>query len=140
MQPLAEESNILGALLRLDLGRFIIPPSLGQSFSCRPLSLLDHPPRTHRRGIRRRHHQHVPRDRAVGALTGIRSLATYAVGWVPWVGWLSPQIMIFYNFGERIVESLVVNSANWLWGPLPFFEGLGNIAADSWDALVPAGN
>ena len=66
-------------------------------------------------------------------------LATYAVGWIPWVGWLSPQIMIFYNFGERIVESLVVNSANWLWGPLPFFEGLGNIAQDSWNALVQLG-
>ncbi|MCV7072677.1 hypothetical protein H7H73_22250 [Mycobacterium rufum] len=66
-------------------------------------------------------------------------LATYAVGWVPWVGWLAPQIMIFYNFGERIVESLVVNSANWLWGPLPFGEGLANVARDSWDALVQLG-
>ena len=47
--------------------------------------------------------------------------------------------MIFYYFGERIVESLVVNSANWLWGPLPFLEGLGNIAEDSWDALVQLG-
>ena len=47
--------------------------------------------------------------------------------------------MIFYNFGERIVESLVVNSANWLWGPLPFREGLGNIAVDSWNALVQLG-
>ena len=66
-------------------------------------------------------------------------LATYAVGWVPWVGWLAPQIMIFYDFGERIVESLVVNSANWLWGPLPFGEGLANVARDSWDALVQLG-
>jgi hypothetical protein len=66
-------------------------------------------------------------------------VATYVVGWIPWVGWLAPQIMIFYNFGERIVESLVVNSANWLWGPLPFGEGLGNIAEDSWDALLQLG-
>lgn len=66
-------------------------------------------------------------------------LGTYVVGWVPWVGWLAPQIMIFYNFGERIVESLVVNSANWLWGPLPFGEGLANVARDSWDALVQLG-
>jgi hypothetical protein len=51
-------------------------------------------------------------------------LATYGVGWIPFVGWLAPQIMIFYNFGERIVRSLVFNSADWLWGPLPFFEGL----------------
>ena len=66
-------------------------------------------------------------------------VATYAVGWIPWVGWLAPQIMIFYNFGERIVESLVVNSANWLWGPLPFCEGLGNVAEDSWNALLQLG-
>jgi hypothetical protein len=66
-------------------------------------------------------------------------LVTWGVGWIPWVGWLAPQIMIFYNFGERIVESLVVNSANWLWGPLPFGEGLGNVAEDSWNALVQLG-
>ena len=47
--------------------------------------------------------------------------------------------MIFYHFGERIVRSIVVNSANWLWGPLPFLEGLGNIAEDSWNALVQLG-
>jgi len=55
------------------------------------------------------------------------------------VGWLSPQITIFDNFGERIVESLAVNSANWLWGPLPFGQGVGNIARDSWDALDQLG-
>jgi hypothetical protein len=64
---------------------------------------------------------------------------TYFVGWIPWVGWLAPQIMIFYNFGERIFHSFVDNSAEWLWGPLPFFEGLGNLAEDSWNALVQLG-
>jgi hypothetical protein len=38
-------------------------------------------------------------------------LATYAVGWVPSVGWLSGQIMIFYNFGERIPRSITFNVA-----------------------------
>jgi hypothetical protein len=66
-------------------------------------------------------------------------LATYAVGWVPYVGWLSGQIMIFYNLGERIVRSLVFNSADWLWGPLPLGEGLRNVAQDSWNALVQFG-
>ena len=66
-------------------------------------------------------------------------LAQYAVGWIPYVGWLAPQIDIFYHFGERIVRSLVFNSADWLWGPLPFGEGLGNIAQDSWNALVQLG-
>ena len=66
-------------------------------------------------------------------------LAQYAVGWVPYVGWLAPQIDIFYHFGERIVRSLVFNSADWLWGPLPFGQGVQNIARDSWNALVQLG-
>ncbi len=33
-------------------------------------------------------------------------VATWAVGWVPWVGLLSGQIMILYNTGEPIVRSL----------------------------------
>ena len=36
-------------------------------------------------------------------------LAEYALGWVPYVGWLAPQVMIFYNLGERIVRSAVFN-------------------------------
>ncbi|KAA0107608.1 hypothetical protein [Mycolicibacterium sp. P1-5] len=66
-------------------------------------------------------------------------LATYAVGWVPYVGWLSGQIMIFYNFGERITRSITFNVADWLLGPLPFIEGLRNVARDSWNALVQLG-
>lgn len=66
-------------------------------------------------------------------------LAAYAVGWVPWVGWLSPQVMIFYNFGERIVRSITFNVDDWLFGPLPFGEGLANVARDSWDALAQLG-
>jgi hypothetical protein len=66
-------------------------------------------------------------------------VATYAVGWVPYVGWLSGQIMIFYNFGERIVRSLVFNSTDWLSGVLPFGQGLRNVAQDSWNALVQLG-
>ena len=66
-------------------------------------------------------------------------IAQYAVGWIPWVGWLAPQIDIFYHFGERIVRSLVFNSADWLWGPLPFGVGLANVARDSWNSLVQLG-
>lgn len=38
-------------------------------------------------------------------------LAAYAVGWIPYVGWLAPQITIFYNFGERIARSITYNIA-----------------------------
>lgn len=132
-QALVEQTNVLGSLLSLDLGRFIIPPSLGQPFPTPDLPGPSPTPNEFEDAIINTYFVIEPWVRY-----GFE-VATYAVGWVPWVGWLSPQIMIFYNFGERIVESLVVNSANWLWGPLPFGEGLGNIARDSWDALVQLG-
>ncbi|RZT18856.1 hypothetical protein EV589_3118 [Mycobacterium sp. BK558] len=66
-------------------------------------------------------------------------VAQYAVGWVPVVGWLAPQIGIFYDFGESIVQSVVFNFANWIDGNVTFFEGIGNIARDSWNATVQLG-
>ena len=135
-QPPAQQSNALGALFSLDLGRFIIPPSAGQSFPTPPKIPGPSPTPTDfefEDAIINTYHAIEPWVRY-----GFE-VATYAVGWIPWVGWLAPQIMIFYNFGERIVESLVVNSANWLWGPLPFGEGLGNVAEDSWNALLQLG-
>jgi hypothetical protein len=66
-------------------------------------------------------------------------LAEYAVGFIPYVSWLSPQILILYNFGESIVRSLVFNSADWLWGPLPFGQGVQNIALDTRNALIQLG-
>jgi hypothetical protein len=39
-------------------------------------------------------------------------VAAYAVGWIPYVGWLAPQIPIFYNFGERIARSITYTIAN----------------------------
>jgi hypothetical protein len=136
VQPPAQQSNVLGALFSLDLGRFVIPPSAGQPIPTPPQIPGPSPAPTNfefEDAIINTYHAIKPWVR-----WGFE-LATYAVGWIPWVGWLSPQIMIFYNFGERIVESLVVNSANWLWGPLPFLEGLGNVAVDSWNALVQLG-
>ena len=136
VQPPAQQSNYLGALFSLDLGRFVIPPSAGQPPPTPPAIPGPSPAPTNfefEDAIINTYHAIEPWVR-----WGFE-LATYAVGWIPWVGWLSPQIMIFYNFGERIVESLVVNSANWLWGPLPFLEGLGNVAVDSWNALVQLG-
>ena len=134
VQASAQQSDVLGELLRLDLSGFV-PPSAGDPFPTPQLPGPSAAPTAFEfeDAIINTYHAIEPWVRY-----GFE-VATYAVGWVPWVGWLSPQIMIFYNFGERIVESLVVNSANWLWGPLPFGEGVGNIARDSWDALVQLG-
>ncbi|BBX18094.1 hypothetical protein MDUV_29540 [Mycolicibacterium duvalii] len=66
-------------------------------------------------------------------------VAQYAVGWVPIAGYFAPQIGIFYDFFESIVQSVVFNFAYWIGGDVTFFEGLGNIAQDSWNALVQLG-
>lgn len=66
-------------------------------------------------------------------------IATYAVGWIPWVGWLSPQIMIFYHFGERIVRSIAFNIADWLDGNVSFVEGLVNVGVDTVNSFIQLG-
>lgn len=63
-------------------------------------------------------------------------LAAYAVGWVPWVGWLSPQIMIFYYLGERIVQSITFNIADWIGGSVSFVQGLRNVAVDTINSFI----
>jgi hypothetical protein len=53
-------------------------------------------------------------------------VAQYAVGWVPWVGWLAPQITIFYTLIEPIVQSGLFNILDWLSGSITFGQGLSN--------------
>jgi hypothetical protein len=66
-------------------------------------------------------------------------LAAYAVGWVPYVGWLAPQITIFYNFGERIARSITYNTAYWLDGNISFGQGLANVGVDTVNAVIQLG-
>ncbi|ODQ89412.1 hypothetical protein BHQ18_15695 [Mycolicibacterium flavescens] len=63
-------------------------------------------------------------------------VAEYAVGWVPWVGWLAPQIMIFYNTGEQIARSVTFNFADWIDGQVSFGQGLANIGVDTVNAFI----
>jgi hypothetical protein len=66
-------------------------------------------------------------------------LAAYAVGWIPYVGWLSGQIPIFYNFGERIARSITYNIAYFLDGNISFGQGLYNVAVDTVNAFIQLG-
>ena len=63
-------------------------------------------------------------------------VAAYAVGWVPYVGWLAPQIMIFYNLGERIVRSITFNIADWIGGQVSFAQGLINVGVDTINSFI----
>jgi PE family len=53
-------------------------------------------------------------------------LAAYAVGFVPYVGFLAPQINIFYNLIEPIVQSGLFNTLDILGGQISFAQGLNN--------------
>lgn len=63
-------------------------------------------------------------------------LVAYGVGWVPYVGWLAPQVMIFYNLGERIVRSITFNIADWLDGDISFVQGLVNVGIDTINSFI----
>ncbi len=63
-------------------------------------------------------------------------LAAYAVGWIPYVGWLAPQITIFYNLVERIVRSITFNIADWLDGSITFGQGLINVGVDTINSFI----
>src|SRR5271166_5309808 len=56
-------------------------------------------------------------------------LLAYAVGFVPWVGFLAPQINFFYNLIEPIVQSGLFNILDWLSGMISFSQGLSNFFA-----------
>ena len=66
-------------------------------------------------------------------------LATYAAGWVPYVGWLSGQIMIFYNFGERIVHAITHNTLDWLNGNGSLAQNVAEGVAWTVDAFIQLG-
>jgi hypothetical protein len=70
----------------------------------------------------------------------VADVAAYAVGWIPYVGWLAPQITIFYNFGERIARSITYNIANWLDGNISFGQGLVNVGVDTVNAFIYLAN
>ena len=66
-------------------------------------------------------------------------VAQYALGWVPYVGWLSGQVMIFYFLGEGIVHAIVHNTLDWLDGNGSFAQNLGEGIRWSIDTLIQFG-
>lgn len=54
------------------------------------------------------------------------NLASYLVGWLPYVGILAPQINFFYYLFEPMVQAALFNSLDWLSGTISFSQGLAN--------------
>jgi PE family len=57
------------------------------------------------------------------------NLAAYAVSFLPYVGFLYPQIYFFYDLFEPIVQSGLFNTIDWLQGTITFGQGLANFGA-----------
>jgi hypothetical protein len=57
------------------------------------------------------------------------NLAAYAVGYLPYVGLLAPQIYFFYDLFEPIVQSGLFNIIDWLGRTITFSQGLSNFWA-----------
>ena len=61
-------------------------------------------------------------------------LASYAAGWVPYIGWIvAPQIQFFYNWIEPMVQSGLFNILDWLGGSISFSQGLNNFLNVAWN-------
>lgn len=58
-------------------------------------------------------------------------LAAWAAGWVPYIGILAPQINIFYDSFEPLVQSVLFNSLDWLSGQITFATGMSNVWAST---------
>ncbi|WNG91766.1 hypothetical protein [Mycobacterium sp. ITM-2016-00318] len=67
-------------------------------------------------------------------------VGAWAFGWVPYIGWLAPQIWpIGYQFGERLVRAIVFNVIDWLQGDGSFIDNVVDWGAASINALIDFG-
>ncbi len=56
-------------------------------------------------------------------------LAEWAVRYLPWIGWLAPQIIYFYDLFEPIVQSFLFNTIDVIDQTVTISQGLANIYA-----------
>lgn len=63
-------------------------------------------------------------------------LAAWAVGWLPYIGFLWPQIDFLYNLFEPMVQAGLFNILDWLSGTITFAQGWDNF----WSATAASIN
>lgn len=54
------------------------------------------------------------------------NLTAWAVGWLPYIGILAPQINFFYYLGEPIVQAVLFNAIDFVDGTVTFSQALTN--------------
>jgi PE family len=64
------------------------------------------------------------------------NLVAYAVGYLPWIGLLAPQINFLYYLFEPMVQAALFNTIDWLQGSISFAQGLSNF----WSATTASIN
>jgi hypothetical protein len=132
VHPLSQPASSIDTLVVDWLERIVIPPSLGAPVPTPPTVTI--PTVTSIGGTIKNVYNAIEPWVRYGF-----ELAAYVVGWIPYVGWLAPQITILYNFGERIARSITYNIADWLDGHVSFGQGLINVAVDAFNSLVQLG-
>lgn len=55
------------------------------------------------------------------------NFTAWAVGWLPYIGILAPQINFFYYLGEPIVQAVLFNAIDFVDGTVTFSQALTNI-------------
>ncbi len=131
VQPLSQPTDPIETVIDV-LERIVIPPSLGAPVPTPPTVTIPTP--TSIGGTIKNVYNAIEPWVRYGF-----DLAAYAVGWIPYVGWLAPQITIFYNFGERIARTITFNIADWLDGSITFGQGLINVGVDTFNSFVQLG-
>ena len=131
VQPFSQQPNPIQTVVGV-LERIVIPPSLGAAIPTPPTIAIPAP--TSIGGTIKNVYNVIEPWIRYGF-----DLAAYAVGWIPYVGWLAPQITIFYNFGERIARSITFNIADWLDGKITFGQGLINVGIDTVNSFIQLG-
>lgn len=63
------------------------------------------------------------------------NVAAWAVGYVPWVGWLAPQINFLYYLWQPIFQSLLFNTIDFLDGTTTFSQAVVNILNSTQESI-----
>ncbi|MBY0441552.1 MAG: PPE family protein [Mycobacteriaceae bacterium] len=63
------------------------------------------------------------------------NVAAWAVGYVPWVGWLAPQINFLYYLWQPIFQSLLFNTIDFLDGTTTFSQAVANIVNSTQESI-----
>src|SRR5262249_16821627 len=67
-------------------------------------------------------------------------LGAWAFSWLPWIGWLAPQIWpMGFNFFEGLIRAGVFNFTDWLRGQGSVIDNVVDWGGEAWNLLLDYG-